>query len=191
MQLHTNAHTLALSQTHIHTHTHMQICAYFVIVFWRVYGKLHSPFSCCFCCCCQCCCWHLRQQLQQSKQLQNFFKIYRIDRFDKKKYIYKIKYGNNKNNMDRRREHLRHFRCARRADAARGEIDGGLPAVVSPISLSLHLVSPSPFTPLASSPIARAIHLVIAHPTCRGGASASFAHWGIAAVAAIVAVVAF
>lgn len=71
----------------------MQICAYayFVIVFWRVYGKLHSPFSCCFCsCCCFCyCCWHLRQQLQQQAAAERFSKN-RIDRFEK---IYKIKCG--------------------------------------------------------------------------------------------------
>lgn len=65
-----------------------------------------------------------------------------------------------------------------------GEIDGGLPAVVSPS------LRPSPH---ASRFVTHRARHSLSHcaPHYRGGASASFAHWGIAAVAAIGAVVAF
>lgn len=163
------------SRSFTHTHTHMQICAYayFVIVFWRVYGKLHSPFSCC--CFCYCC-WHLRQQLQHQQQAAaKRFSKNRIDRFEK---IYKIKCGATTTTTWRKAESIYGISAVPEGLTTRrvcvyGERHrqrrrppcGGL------------TISPHPHHRVHCS---RAIHLVIAHPTCRGGASASVAHWGIA-----------
>lgn len=86
-------------------------------------------------------------------------------------------WGNNNNNMEKSREHLRHFRCARRADDAAGVCVWGEAPTTTAASLRWFNHLPHPHHRVHCS---RAIHLVIAHPTCRGGASASVAHWGIA-----------
>lgn len=91
-------------------------------------------------------------------------------------------WGNNNktNNMEKSREHLRHFRCARRADDAAGVCGERRRLRRRPPCGGLTISPRAPHLPHHHIHCSRAIHLVIAHPTCRGGASASVAHWGIA-----------